>query len=489
MAKSQTKSEPPQSLEAEVQVLGAILLDPELLPIVAKTVLPLHFYSKQNGLIYSTMLRLAEMGTHVSAVTIVDQLRQQDKLEQAGGILYMGELQTSCATTAGTDHYTNLILDRYLQRSIVKFGEQLVELGPTSDNPHEFLRLAGDALAKMNGSTGGGDRRLIHGAILGSQLYLKNVKKPESVVGEGIMTESSFILLYGRPGLGKTWLALQLALAVSQGKPWLGLETKRRGVGVVELEMHEYYLKDRIMELTKSMEKGEALQALGNIEFICRPNFSGPVDLLEPATRDGIISWVQEHGVGLLILDALSRVHTADENYAQEMGKVLAAIERIRDETGCCILVLHHEPKGDTREKNPISDLDAARGSSRLQSDPHTMIRLKMWKGGLVLTFPKMNLGPQHEDIYLERGQEGYVVRSAPLDSETRKEMSLAKIEDALLNAGPEGTNLHALAESSGVTIRTIKARLGEMKVLQPTKGLYIHPSFSPTQMPLMGES
>jgi hypothetical protein len=173
-----------------------------------------------------------------------------------------------------------------------------------------------------------------------------------------------FAILFGGPGKGKTWLALDLARALVRGEPWLGLATPREGVraGMLELELGAYSMQARLRTLGfGSHPRDEGLRVL------CRPMLRGAVDLCRPDDIEAVREWVRAHRLEVLMVDALSRAHTASENKAEELGPVLAALDALRHETGCAIGLLHHERKqGDSKFDD---DLDALRGHSRMQSD------------------------------------------------------------------------------------------------------------------------
>src|SRR5207247_1138861 len=133
-----------------------------------------------------------------------------------------------------------------------------------------------------------------------------------------------------------------------------------------------------------------------------RPMLRGAVDLFANRTDlDALRHWITSHRLEVLIVDALSRAHTANESDAQEFGHVLAALDALRHESGCAIELLHHERKELGGGKGKSDDLDALRGTSRLQSDPTLLIRLKQSVDGLrCVVFAKVSGDRTPEPIY-----------------------------------------------------------------------------------------
>jgi hypothetical protein len=263
-----------------------------------------------------------------------------------------------------------------------------------------------------------------------TELLDERIERPRSLLGDGVLTAGGFAVLYGAPGLGKTWLALGLARALVRGEPWLGLPTDPAGsrVGVVQLELPMWHMQQRL----KALGIGEHPRD-ENLFVVARPRFAGVVDLFnDPAEIDRLRRWIAARRLDALILDALSRCHTANENDAQEMGRVLSQLDRLRHETGCAIESIHHERK--VQANGTASDLDALRGTSRFQSDPTLLVRVKPAGNLRCVTFAKVSFGPEPQDIYLGASESGApVVVPAP---SAVKDANRERVRAAVVAAG-----------------------------------------------------
>lgn len=244
-----------------------------------------------------------------------------------------------------------------------------------------------------------------------------NRPMPPSLLGDGLITAGSLSILGGMPGLGKSWLTLQLAAAISTGTPFLGIDTRKSRVGIIGLELPEQMLVRRMKAVATLLPEGTG-EEWREIPVVCRPNLGGPVDLGGKADADALKRWINDNALDLVIVDPLSRVHTANENDAAEVSAFLANVEAARLESGTALLIVHHDRKPSS-SANPDEDgLASLRGSGRFISDPTTVMRLarggKQPDGTKVrrLSFEKVNFGPTPHDTYLVHGEGGPMIET-----------------------------------------------------------------------------
>lgn len=254
------------------------------------------------------------------------------------------------------------------------------------------------------------DDRFTKAALSAMDLVSRPIERPRSLLGDGVLTAGGFGILFGQPGRGKSWLALTLARALVRGETWLGLNTPSGGtrVGLMQLELSAHALQCRLRALGFGQDKGDAA-----LSIICRPMLRGTVDLLRHEDAAALRAFVERERLDLLILDALSRCHHADENAASEFGAVLAALDALRHESGTAVIAVHHESKPrDGRDRD--DDLAALRGTSRLSSDPTLVVRVLDSRGLGVVRFAKVSEAAKPAPVYyrLSTSGEPEVVRS-----------------------------------------------------------------------------
>lgn len=247
-------------------------------------------------------------------------------------------------------------------------------------------------------------------------------------------------------------------------------------------------MRDRLAAIAGGAEH---FKRLGDkLRIIARPILRGAVDMAGDDWM-ALVAWVREQGIEVVVIDALSRIHTTDENSAKEIAQVLARVDALRHETGVAVVLLHHERKGQNggRGRSDEDDLDALRGSSRLQSDPTALIRLVRLNSGLrVLRFVGVNAAAEPEPIYLKLDPEGrgFVTTAAP---EKVGEANANKVLAWLDKMGAPQTReqIASVTKLSSSTVRThLKAARdsGQVKVLPPERGerapRYVHRNHAP---------
>jgi hypothetical protein len=181
---------------------------------------------------------------------------------------------------------------------------------------------------------------------------------------DGLWPERSLVVLFGSPGTGKSFLALAWALAILNGIPWIGQRCIRGPVLYIAAE-GQGFLRIRL----EAWQRGNRGHSAAELWVI-----TDPPQLLDPAEIDALIAALKalpERPV-LVVIDTLARTMVGgDENSAKDVGLFIGAIDRIRTEFGCTVLVVHHSGKEGSKE----------RGSSALRGAADVMIRVNRLPG------------------------------------------------------------------------------------------------------------
>lgn len=205
----------------------------------------------------------------------------------------------------------------------------------------------------------------IHSA---ADLLLKDIEKPKELI-QGVLHQGLKGVLASSSKAGKTWLLLDMALSVASGLPWIKWQTTKAKVLVVNFEIPEYFLRDRIHLLThKKAELGK--YDLSNLHLWTLRGFnSGFEDLLQEISRT-----IRNENYGLVIIDPVYKgLAGADENNAGDIALMCNNFEALCEETGAAIVYAHHFSKGNKANQHP---LDRMSGSGVFGRDADSIILL-----------------------------------------------------------------------------------------------------------------
>jgi len=243
---------PPQDLDAERALLGAIMLKPNAIYDIADMLVPDSFYASKHGDIFGTMLSLFNKGEPIDLVTLSGKLSAQKKLDQIGGRGYLSELANAAPAATNAAHYAQVVKAKHIHRELIEAADHIGELGYKEDSDIEKLldEAQSTVFRIANTST------LQKFTSIGEEL--KDAWKRLEALQEnkdeirGIHTgfrdldnllagfqKSDLIILAARPSMGKTSLALDIArqTAIQHGN----------AVGIFSLEMSSQQLTDRML--------------------------------------------------------------------------------------------------------------------------------------------------------------------------------------------------------------------------------------------------
>jgi len=191
---------------------------------------------------------------------------------------------------------------------------------------------------------------------------------------KGVIPDAELVVLYGQSTAGKSFVALDLFAAVARGVPWRGLKTQQRSVVYLAAEGQGGF-RNRLEAYRQHHNESSGLRVI-----LDAPNFTKAAD--PTAVGEQIIA---AGGAGVIVVDTLAQVAPgADENSAEDMGRVLLACRHLRRATGALIVLIHHAGKDLTKGARGWSGLKAAADAeievSRL--DSQRWVRLSKSKDG-----------------------------------------------------------------------------------------------------------
>ena len=376
----QTAPVPPQNLEAEESVLGAMMLSPGAIGAVSEVLTARDFYRESHGKIYLAALGLYAKGEPVDAITLVDELEERSVLDDVGGRSRIHQLAALVPATASAAHYARIVREMAILRGLIRAGSEIAELG--WDRPGETLDLVDRAeqiIFDLSQSRVESEFSHIESLLKESferitQLYEAGAEVTGIPSGfrELDRLTSGFqpgnlIIVAARPSMGKSALGLCMAanLAVRYETP----------VAVFTLEMSKAEITQRLM-CSEAKVESQRLRSgkLGPDDW---PRLTAACDKLARAplyvddtgsiTMMGIRSKARrlktrEPNLGLIIVDYL-QLMTSDasyENRVQEVSQISRSLKVLARDLNVPILAMSQLSRAveQRHDKRPIlSDL------------------------------------------------------------------------------------------------------------------------------------
>lgn len=231
---------PPHSLEAEQSVLGGLLLDNETWDRVGEKVVAEDFYSRSHRIIFECIASLIELGEPVDLITLSESLDNDQKLESAGGFVYLAEMMKNTPSAANIVAYAEIVRERAVTREMISVANQIAEAGydtqgRSSADLLDFAETKVFAIAEKRTNKSEGPATLT--SIL--EKTVDRIEKLCSAPNDGVtgvstgfadldkmtagLQKSDLIIVAARPSMGKTTFAMNLAenAAMTSDKPAL----------------------------------------------------------------------------------------------------------------------------------------------------------------------------------------------------------------------------------------------------------------------------
>jgi len=382
---------PPQSIEAELGLLGALLIDSEAIVKIADVVSADDFYDEKHRYIYEAANALYEAHSPIDALTLTEQLKSAGLLEIVGGAGYITELTTYVPTAAHVEEYAELIRNKSMRRRLIKASQEISEFGYNEQKDlRELIENAESRLFEVSQRHVTHDIVSLETVLSDSFDRLDELHKDKSKI-RGVPTgfkdmdkklagfqPSDLIVLAARPSLGKTALALNLAqnIAARAGQPVL----------MFSLEMSKEQLVDRLLSaeagvdawslrtgnLTDSdFEKiGQAMGTLGEAPLFIDDTPSITVSELRTKARRE----AHKRPLGLIIVDYLQLMSGGsrfggDANRVQEISEISRGLKGIARELNVPILALSQLNRSVESRSPQIPQLADLRESGSIEQD------------------------------------------------------------------------------------------------------------------------
>ena len=387
---------PPQSLEAEMAVLGAVLLDNNAFSIATESIAHNAFYKKAHQDIFAAMEGLSARGEAIDIVTLSEELKQRGTFHSVGAPAYLTAIMDQTHTAANVEHYANIVLEKFVLRRLITISSDIATQAFAGDrDAAEVLDEAERHIFEIS------QQGMFKGFEPIGKIIRSHFKNIEELYSSGShisgmpspfedldsltsgFQKSDLIIIAGRPGMGKTSFALNLGeyLALKQKTP----------VGVFSLEMSSEQLVTRLLcsearidsnklrrGYLKSNEYAELAIVAGYLaEAPIYIDDSAGLSTLELRAKARRLK--AEAGIGMLIVDYLQLVSVKErtENRQQQISLISRGLKALAKELEIPVIALSQlsravESRGG--DKRPmLSDL---RESGSIEQDADVVLFL-----------------------------------------------------------------------------------------------------------------
>ncbi len=365
---------PPQSVEAEQSVLGAIMLDREALYAVLEILKVDDFYREAHRMIYRAILDLNERGEAVDLLTVTEELRRRGELEAAGGVAYLTSLTGDVPSVANAGYYARLVAEKAVLRSLVQAASQITEMAFSESGSVDQIL---DEAERLIFEVAGGRHR--SGFVPIKDVLLQTFEQLERLSthkGEvtGVPTfhdldrllsglqPSDLIICAARPGMGKTSFCLNIAqqVAVKEKLP----------VAIFSLEMSREQLVQRMLAAEAMVEQQRLRTGyLTEDDWARLVNAAGilgeapiyiddtpAISALEVRAKARRLQ--SETGLGLVVVDYLQlmQAHRRVDSRQQEIALISRAMKALARELNVPVMVLSQLNRGveQRQDKRPV---------------------------------------------------------------------------------------------------------------------------------------
>ncbi|RKE92149.1 replicative DNA helicase [Ichthyenterobacterium magnum] len=381
---------PPQAIDLEEVVLGAMMIDKKGVDEVIDILSPDAFYKESHKHIFEAIFKLFENSEPVDLLTVSSQLKKDAKLDLVGGDFYLISLTQRVSSSAHIEFHARIILQKYIQRSLIKISNEIIE--EAYDETKDVFDLLDNAEAKLYEVTQGNVKKSTETAqslVIQAKKKIEEISNKEGLSGipSGFTKldkltsgwqESDLIIVAARPGMGKTALTLTMArnIAVEQNIPVAffslemasvqlitrlissetGLSSEKLRTG--KLEKHEW---EQLNVKVKTLEKAPL--------FIDDTPSLSIFDLRAKARR-----LASQHGIKMIIIDYLQLMTGGGSqkggNREQEISMISRNLKALAKELSVPVIALSQLSRAvETRggSKRPLlSDL---RESGAIEQD------------------------------------------------------------------------------------------------------------------------
>ncbi|RBP04985.1 replicative DNA helicase [Rossellomorea aquimaris] len=380
---------PPQNIEAEQAVLGAIFLEPSALTTTSEILIPEDFYRHSHQKIYNVMLNLGDGGKAVDLITVTEELAAAKELEDVGGVAYLSELAASVPTAANIEYYAKIVEEKSLLRRLIRTATDIASDGYARED--EVDALLGEAeknIMEVAQRKNGGAFHNIKDVLVRTYDNIETLTNRKGDV-TGISTgfadldhltagfqRNDLIIVGARPSMGKTAFALNIAQNVA-------IKAKEN-VAIFSLEMGAEQLVMRMLCAegninAQNLRTGDLTDEDWRKLTMAMGSLSNAGIFIDdtPGIKVGEIRskcrrLAQEQGLGMILIDYLQLIQgngRSGENRQQEVSEISRSLKGLARELEVPVIALSQLSRGVEQRQDKRPMMSDIRESGSIEQD------------------------------------------------------------------------------------------------------------------------
>jgi replicative DNA helicase len=381
---------PPQNLEAEESVLGAMMLSSEAIADVVELLQPEDFYRGSNARIYEALRGIYAKGEPVDLITAVETLKRQGSLEEVGGPLYLRDLVEEVPTPASAGHYAKIVAQTALLRRLISASADIMEMAYAA--PEDPENVADQAEQRIYDVARREDRdevAILRDLVDQAMIDLESIQNRDSAY-TGLPTgfrdlddltsglqPGNLIVIAARPGVGKSSLAMNMGTNVS---------VTGKSVAVFSLEMSRFEIGMRVLcaearvPWDRIRNKRVGPQDWQNVAHAAERLHAAPLNIVDSGNVNIVDIRAKARrmrtsraGLDLIIVDYLQLMTSPNQrrpdNRQQEVAEISRSLKLLAKELGIPVVALsqlNRNPESRADKRPQLSDL---RESGAIEQD------------------------------------------------------------------------------------------------------------------------
>lgn len=387
--KEHTEKLPPQSLEAEQEILGAILIDPNAIARVVDFLKSESFYKQAHRNIFSAMLTLFNNGEAIDIITVSETLKKAEKLDQVGGRAYINDLALSVITSANIEQHARIVSEKAIMRELISAGGEIANLAYIDVATEKAVDRAEQLIFSIAQKKAPDKLTHVGEIVLDSYNLIETrynnrdelVGVPSGFYDLDSMTagfqSSDLIIVAARPSMGKTTFCLNIAQEI-------GIR-KKRPVALFSLEMSKEQLVQRMLCSEAEIDSNRlrtghmhaddwaklarAMNEMGDSPIYIDDSPGLSISELRAKCRR---LCMKEKELGLIIIDYLQLMEGSEnrrQDRVQEISSISRGLKGLARELNVPIIALSQLSRAVESRQNKKPMLSDLRESGSIEQD------------------------------------------------------------------------------------------------------------------------